>query len=350
MAAADVPIIDVGCLLPGSDSSESSRRACEAKILAAAIEVGFFYISGHGVTEEMQQQMDETSERFFALPLAEKRRIEMKHAGTDWKGYFEVGEEYTSGIIDEKEGLYFSRELPANDPRPLHGPNQWPQNPPGMRQLVLGYMDAMESIADMLLRAIGSALGLPADHFAYREPTTLFRIMHYPPHDGAHGDDTFAVGEHTDYGYLTVLRQDNSGGLQIKADDGSWVDAPPVPNTFVVNLGDALEHNTGGLLRATPHRVQQRLGATSGRLSFPFFYDPPWSVTMRSVEPLLSEEHHELAQRRRATRPKRWDGKKLDLFGGEYGEYLLNKVSVVFPTLARETDVVEAGRKGRSMY
>ena len=91
-----------------------------------------------------------------------------------------------------------------------------------------------------------------------------------------------AVGEHTDMGFLTVLKQDSSGGLQVRAagSDAEWTDVPPLPSTFVVNLGDCLERCTGGLLRATAHRVMQRLGAQSGRYSFPFFFDPAFDAPM----------------------------------------------------------------------
>ena len=145
------------------------------------------------------------------------------------------------------------------------------------------------------------------------------------------------MGEHTDYGYITVLLQDASGGLQVKVDDGSWVDVPPVPDTFVVNLGDALEHNTGGLLRATPHRVQQRQDASSGRFSFPFFYDPSFGAQMESVETLLPAPLRSRAAERRATRPQRWDKRQVDRFTGTYGNYLISKVSNVFPELAAAT-------------
>lgn len=264
------------------------------------------------------------------------------------RGYFEVGEEVTSGIVDEKEGLYFSKELPASDPRPLHGPNLWPSeaDAPGLRGHVLAYMEKCAELARTLLGAIGAAIGLPEDAFAhdFSDPTVLFRIFNYPPHEGRWGADTFAVGEHTDYGFLTLLRQDDQGGLQAQSASGQWVDVPPIADALVVNIGDALEYVTGGLLRATPHRVGQRRDATRGRISFAFFYDPSFDAEMRSQLHLLPPTLRARADERRARAAGRWDGQRLDAFRGKYSDYLIGKVSKVFPELSRRTRVADEGQ------
>ena len=106
------------------------------------------------------------------------------------------------------------------------------------------------------MRAVALSLNIDPSLFgsAFADPTVLFRIFNYPPHNSKFGERSQAVGEHTDYGYLTVLKQDPSGGLQVRGRDGAWIEAPYIENTFVINLGDALEHCTGGLIRATPHR------------------------------------------------------------------------------------------------
>jgi isopenicillin N synthase-like dioxygenase len=129
------------------------------------------------------------------------------------------------------------------------------------------------------------------------------------------------VGEHTDYGLLTLLAQDDNGGLQVHTPDG-WIDAPPVPGTFVCNLGDMLDRMTGGWYRSTPHRVRNLSGRE--RLSFPFFFDPDFTM---AVPPLPSR-----ARVDERGRP-RWDGVDLRAFTGTYGEYLLGKVGKVFPQL-----------------
>ena len=299
---------------------------------------GFFYVVNTGVDEACVERLQECAKTFFAQPREVKRSIEMAKAGARWRGYFEVGEEFTSGIVDEKEGLYFAAERPE-DKRPLHGENQWPDEniTPGMRDVVLDYMDSMSCLAKALLEAIAASIGLDATHFGkqFADPTTLFRIFHYPPHDARWGGETFAVGEHTDYGYLTVLKQDDSGGLQVKV-GGEWIDAPPVPNSFVCNLGDALEHNTGGLLRATPHRVRQRSAARTGRFSFPFFFDPSFDAQLTSCRHLLPLALQHAADERQKAAPKRWDGRSVELFEGTYGEYLMHKVRKVFPELSNQ--------------
>src|SRR5262249_42118226 len=140
--------------------------------------------------------------------------------------------------------------------RPLHGPNLFPAYPAGLRAAVLAYIDALTSLGHALVRGIALGLGLDGDWFADHltdDPTVLFRIFHYPP---APDDDAdWGVGEHTDYGLLTILRQDTAGSLEVHS-RGGWVPAPPIEGSFVCNLGDMLERMTGGRYRSTPHRVR----------------------------------------------------------------------------------------------
>jgi len=152
----------------------------------------------------------------------------------------------------------------------------------------------------------------------------LFRIFHYPPHDPARrpGSDEWGVGEHTDYGLLTLLAQDTNGGLQVHAPYG-WIDAPPIPDTFVCNIGDMLDRLTGGYYRSTPHRVRNVSG--NERLSFPFFFDPDFAA---EVPPLPGRARAD------AQGEPRWDGQDLQAFAGTYGDYLVAKVAKVFPHLS----------------
>lgn len=164
-----------------------------------------------------------------------------------------------------------------------------------------------------------------------------------PPHDVTWGEGTFAVGEHSDYGFITLLRQDDCGGLEAQLASGVWVDVSPVDGALVVNLGDALEYCTGGLLRATPHRVRQRRGATCGRLSFAYFFDPSFEAEMRSRVEMLPRALRARADERRSSAQGRWDGQRLDTFRGTYANYLIGKVSKVFPELSKHTRVAERG-------
>jgi isopenicillin N synthase-like dioxygenase len=254
----------------------------------------------------------------------------MERGGRAWRGYFPVGAELTSGQPDLKEGLYFGAELPDDDPRvlaglPLHGRNLFPRQVPRLRPLVLSYLDAMTSLGQTVLAGVALSLGLDAGYFATgytADPTILFRIFHYPPAPARGGG--WGVGEHTDYGLLTLLAQDDSGGLQIAAPEG-WIDAPPVPGTFVCNIGDMLDRLTGGWYRSTPHRVRNLSG--HGRLSFPFFLDPGFTA---EVPPLPGRASAG------GDGTRRWDGQDLRAFTGTYGDYLLGKVSKVFPQLRRD--------------
>jgi isopenicillin N synthase-like dioxygenase len=168
------------------------------------------------------------------------------------------------------------------------------------------------------------SLGLDADYFKDRytgDPLILFRIFNYPY---VEGDAHWGVGEHTDYGLLTILKQDDCGGLQVKSRTG-WVDAPPVANSFVCNLGDMLDRMTRGLYRSTPHRVRNL--ARRDRLSFPFFFDPNFNAEVKAIDGVDA---------RGDDWQERWDKASVHDFQGTYGEYLLSKVSKVFPDLRRQ--------------
>ena len=325
-----LPIIDMSALY---DPAATGRRAAVAVKIKRACEAhGFFYLVGHGIGRDTFEALEAVSRRFFALPEAAKAEIAMPRGGRAWRGWFPVGGELTSGRPDLKEGLYFGSELAAGDPRvraglPLHGPNLWPDALPELRYVVLSYMAAVAHAAAALLEGVSLSLGLPAGYFEEtytRDPTVLFRIFHYPAQSpaGPEWEGAWGVGEHTDYGLLTLLAQDRHGGLQVKSPDG-WIEAPPIEGALVCNIGDMLERLTGGRYRSTPHRVRNVSG--EDRLSFPLFFDPAFDAPIRPLplcEPAVVEGGAD-----------RWDGRSVHLFQGRYGDYLLEKVSRVFPAL-----------------
>lgn len=321
MTQRTLPIIDVSALVSGESAevvAQEIGRACR--------EQGFFYVVGHGINLELQQQLEQLSRKFFAFDLESKMAIRMDLGGRAWRGYFPVGHELTSGVPDIKEGIYFGSELPDDDPRvlaktPLFGRNLFPEIQ-DFRETVLAYISALTDLGHTLMRGVALSLGLSADFFHQHytaDPTILFRIFHYPTSLQS-GNAGWGVGEHTDYGLLTILRQDAHAGLQVKI-GSEWVDAPPLPNAFVCNIGDMLDRMSGGLYRSTPHRVQN-LGV-SGRLSFPFFFDPNMTA---EVKPIFKAQ----------VPSERWDGTNLQDLSGTYGEYLLQKVSKVFPDLTEQ--------------
>src|SRR5262245_38445648 len=199
----------------------------------------------------------------------------MALGGRAWRGYFPLGGELTSGRPDQKEGLYFGAELAPDDPRvragtPLHGPNLWPAEVPELRGVVLAYMAALTQLGQTLLRGFALGLDLDEAHFAQRytaDPLVLFRIFSYPPQSAAADPTLWGVGEHTDYGLLTILLQDECGGLEVRS-RSRWIAAPPLDGSFVCNIGDMLDRMTRGAFRSTAHRA--RNPAATDRLSFPF--------------------------------------------------------------------------------
>ncbi|MGQ0533773.1 MAG: isopenicillin N synthase family dioxygenase [Caulobacteraceae bacterium] len=324
MSEERLPIINVAPLLTGADATPVARE-----IGAACRDLGFFYAVGHGVGADTLVQLDASSREFFALPGAERIKIEMARGGRAWRGYFPVGGELTSGKPDRKQGLYFAEELSADDARvraglPLHGANLFPDAVPESKPAVLRFMDEATRAAHAIMEGVALSLGLDAQYFRRTyttNPTLLFRIFEYPAGD----DEGWGVGEHTDYGLLTLLGQDDNGGLQVKTPQG-WIEAPPISGALVCNIGDMLDRLTGGAYRSTPHRVRNVSGKS--RLSFPFFFDPGWDA---EIVPL--PEHANA----RDDSSGRWDRANVHALTGTYGEYLMAKVAKVFPELAEAT-------------
>jgi len=317
-----IPLIDFS-------NFNQNKFAIAKQVNEACLQDGFFYVAGHGVSPFLQNRLSLVSENFFALPEKEKMQIAMHKAGKAWRGYFPLNSELTSGKPDLKEGIYFGTELDHDDTRvqqgiPLHGANLFPVNPTGFKQAVLEYMDAVTNVGHLVMKAISLSLQLEEDYFFKKynqDPLILFRIFHYPPQKS---QMQWGVGEHTDYGLLTILKQDDTGGLQVKTTTG-WMEAPPIENTFVCNIGDMLERLTGGLYRSTPHRVMNTSG--KDRYSFPLFFDPGFDTR---IEPIESVTHiHE-------TKNERWDKSSVHEFSGTYGEYLINKIGKVFPGLKKD--------------
>jgi len=324
-----LPIIDVGPLT----ARAGDRLEVAGQIARACRESGFFYIIGHGVDDRLQTRLEDLSRRFFDQDLDAKLDIRMENGSRAWRGYFPVGGELTSGKPDLKEGLYFGAELTDAHPlvrsgTPMHGPNLFPSNIPLFRETVLEYLEAMTRLGHAVMEGIAISLGLSESYFAERytsDPLILFRIFNYPPDPPRPAADRrWGVGEHTDYGLLTILKQDGSGGLEVKSKAG-WVEAKPIPGSFVCNIGDMLDRMTGGLYRSTAHRVKSP--PEHDRLSFPFFFDPNFNSEVKRIELNASLEDD---------RDERWDRASVHDFSGTYGDYLLNKVSKVFPQLRRE--------------
>jgi isopenicillin N synthase-like dioxygenase len=238
------------------------RDAFLTDLLEVLYQQGFLYLTRHGVDQVLIDQVLAASKRFFALPLDDKLQIEMVRS-PHFRGYNRAGLELTRGQQDWREQLDINTEaapypLGPDTPawRRLQGPNLWPDAMPELRPVLLAYQAEVTRVGIELLKAIAVALGQPENAFAeiYEPgPSQLTKIIRYPGRDVAETDQ--GVGAHRDGGFVTVLLQDTTPGLRVQADDGSWIAAPPVPGTFVINAGELLELATNGLVRAAIHDV-----------------------------------------------------------------------------------------------
>ena len=324
-----LPVIDVAPLVDAR-SSPAVRATVARELDAAARSYGFFYATGHGVDASLIAHMARLSQTFFAQDEPTKLRIPMSAGGRAWRGYFGLGGELTSNRPDWKEGLYLGSELGPDHPRVragviLHGANLFPPID-GFRETVLAYIDALTRLGHALTSGIALGLGLPERWFADHgtaDPLVLLRLFNYPSRALPEGSTTqWGVGEHTDYGLLTMLWQDDVGGLQVRADSG-WIAAPPIPGTFVCNVGDMLDRMTGGRYRSVPHRVAINASGRD-RLSIPLFFDPDFEALVQPV-PGSGPGQDDSG--------RRWDGANLQAFVGTYGDYVTAKVGKVFPEL-----------------
>jgi isopenicillin N synthase-like dioxygenase len=258
------------------DAGPDERTAFLRDLRETARTFGFFYLVGHGVEDSLTRAVLSLSRRFFSLPELDKLAIEMVNS-PHFRGYNRAGYEYTRGQQDWREQVDIGAEQTALPPDPgapawtrLQGPNQWPTALPDLKPTLLAYQERATALAIRVLRAFSAALEQPETVFEpiyTPAPTQLIKIIRYPGR--APGESDQGVGAHKDAGIVTILLQDRVAGLQVEGEDG-WIDAPPVPGTFVVNTGELLEIASNGYLRANVHRVVSPL-AGRDRLSVAFF-------------------------------------------------------------------------------
>jgi isopenicillin N synthase-like dioxygenase len=268
-----LPVLDLSRL----DRGDEERAAFLAELRATAYELGFFYVTNHGVDQELIRQVLTLSRRFFALPEADKLAIEMVNS-PHFRGYNRKGMEYTRGQRDWREQVDFGAErepLPKLAELPpwarLQGPNQWPDALPELRPVILRYQAAVVELAIRMVQTFAAALGQNPNVFEQiytPAPHHLLKIIRYPGRDAT--ESAQGVGAHKDGGFVTILLQDVQQGLEVEH-DGSWISAPPVEGTFVINVGEVLELASNGYLRANVHRVTTPPAGTD-RLSVAFFF------------------------------------------------------------------------------
>ena len=272
MNATTLPILDLARYF-----NPAEREAFLDQLRTSARDIGFFYLINHGVNDELQRAVQHEARRFFALSDEQKQQVAMIHS-PHFRGYNRAASEITRGKPDWREQFDIGAERPElllsdSDPRwrRLQGPNLWPAEQPELKTTLLDWQKSMTEMAIVLLRAFAEALRLPANAFdaLYGDkPNEHIKLIRYPGQDNTQSNQ--GVGAHKDSGFLSFLLQDEQKGLQVEVSPDHWIDAVPLPGSFVVNIGELLELATNGYLRATVHRVVSP-PAGQDRLSIAFF-------------------------------------------------------------------------------
>ena len=279
-----IPVIDIA---PLYQPDLAGARAVAAAIRRASIEAGFFYVKGHTVPPDLLRATLMAAKYFFAQPESAKRAISVNQAHRGYVPFAQttLGRQYKA---DLKESFNFAYPFTPDDPevkagKPLIGVNQWPEGEEAWRGIVEDYYAQVFEAGQRVLEGFALALDAPRDFFRglYQKPLVRTRLLHYPPQpEGAEGDQ-FGAAPHTDWGCMTVLWQDNVGGLQVKNRAGAWIDAPYIDGSFVVNIGDMLARWSNDLFVSTPHRVVNASGRE--RYSIPMFYDPDFDTVVECL-------------------------------------------------------------------
>jgi len=277
-----IPLIDVAPLLAAD--AEGERRVAAA-IGEACRGIGFFYITGHGVAPAELAGVFAKAAEFFQSPPAAKNRSAFVGPGGN-RGYIRLGAETLDPgkPPDVKEAFNIGLELAPDDPdlvarKPFRAPNLWPELP-GFRAAMLGYFQHMWDLGRILHRAFALDLGIAPTFFddKFTKPMATLRLLHYPPTAQPLEQGQLGAGEHTDYGNVTLLATDASGGLMVRDRSGRWLDAPVIPGAYVCNIGDCLMRWTNDVYVSTPHKVVTPPG--KDRYSVAFFLDPNPDATV----------------------------------------------------------------------
>lgn len=276
----NLPLIDMAGVREGDEAAilragEAIRKACS--------ESGFFYIINHGVPQRVIDTAMAAAKTFFAYPADVKRQVAVNKRHRGWHA---LGGAlmYEATKPDFKEFFSMGLELPEDDPcvlagEALRGPNQWPDFMPELRLALDAYYEEIGLAGADLLKAVAVGLGIESGFFEPKYGKRLQRtqMVYYPPHPPRADTDQFGVAPHTDYGCITLLYQDNSGGLQVRElGSNNWIDATPVEGSLVVNVGDLLARWSNDRFRSTLHRVINKSGHE--RYSIATFYDPTYGA------------------------------------------------------------------------
>lgn len=274
ISASEVPVVDLAAMHVGTPH----EKALLAERMATVCrDIGFFYVVNHGLSPADMRAPFDAARRFFSLPAERKQAVAM--AGSrDYRGYLPMktlgDDPALKGNIHEAFHFYLERDAAYPADLPLRGPNQWPEDLPGFRDTLLRYYTQVDTLAYRMLSLFEQGLGLEEGRLRryFSDPMTMVRLLHYPPQQPTDSGEHIGVRPHTDNGAFTILSQDETGGLEILGRGGEWIAVPPIPGSFVINLGEMMKLWSDGLFLATPHRVVNRSGLE--RYSVPYFLMP----------------------------------------------------------------------------
>jgi len=287
-----IPTIDLSPLLDGTDAGVHNV----AQQFLNMTHIGFCYVANHGIKEKTLENIFVADKQLHDLPMEEKLKMEINK---NHRGYIKNKQStlYTSTVDvvrkpNQNESFLIVNEVTEDDIKqglPLAGPNQWP-NIEGFRDKVDEFRSAMYSMARKIVQALCVSLGLPRDHWDehFVKSTNFTRLLRYPVVPLPCDSDVFGAAPHTDYGFITFVLQNEVGGLQVKDKDGTWIDLPPRPGQFVMNVGDILERWSNGVYPATPHRVVPM--HEKERYTNVYFFDPFVNTRVKPVHTCVSEE------------------------------------------------------------
>lgn len=321
-----IPVIDVSALVTKSDDPKMAEDAGVLEVVRqldkACREAGFFYVKGHGIPESLLKEVRHVTRKFFHLPYEEKLKIKLS-AATGYRGYQEVGQNITKGVPDMHEAIDCYKELKSgmygDTGKPMEGPNLWPDDPQNFKSLMEQYVDLCTELSKKIMRGIALAFGGSFDALEGNiagDPFWVMRLIGYPvvsKENGHHKQEIdIGCGAHTDYGLLTLVNQDEDiTALQVRNHSGEWIWAPPIPGTFVCNIGDMLKILTNGLYGSTLHRVFNP--SPKYRICVAYFYETNYDAAIEPLDICMQKT-----------------GGTKKLGRAVYGEHLVSKVTTNF--------------------
>jgi isopenicillin N synthase-like dioxygenase len=289
-----IPVLDLASVLAGRPRA---LEAAAAEMRSALESIGFFVLVDHGVPQSLIDRTFGEARRFHALPLDAKLAVRMNEHNNGYMAMerytVRTSDVNTNDTPDLNEAFFVRRERSPDDPlvrevRRFAGPNVWPRDLPGFREIVLEYIRAMDALSVRMVSICARALDLPSDYFdaAFADSQFTFRLTHYPatpPRANQYG-----LAPHTDANFLTFLAQSDVPGLQVRTPSNEWLDVPYVPGSFAVNAGDMMVRWTNGRFKSTPHRALPPVGRD--RYAIPFFLGPHLDTVIECLPTCLSAD------------------------------------------------------------